>query len=291
MPTETENVSVIGEPPASEDASANPISIFIKVGRVALNYLVVLSLFGYYSFAGVLAELDSRSAGYNNAGIVWSIQQFLHLPSEVWLQQITLPNVELYEILNRYYAFAHFPVTLLFVVWVAVTQRAHWARIAGSLSVMTFLCLTIDAVFPVAPPRLYTPLGILDTLHKFGPDVYGAQPVHSIADEYGAMPSLHFGWSVFVAWGFIRLAPRLGVFRWLIVIHPVMTLAAVVLTGNHYWLDCIVAGALVPVGIWATDTWMRRSTPLLRTRMRRPLLIAAVPLCLFGLYNISGLFF
>lgn len=284
------DVSVTGESLTTGDVSVKPTPLLIKVGKVALNYLIVLSLFGYYSLAGVLAELDSRTAGYHNAGVVWAIQRFLHLPSEVWLQHLTLSDARLYTVLNHYYAFAHFPVTLLFVVWVAVTQRAHWIRIAGALSVMTFLCLTIDAVFPVAPPRLYTPLGIIDTLHKFGPDVYGAQAVHSIADEYGAMPSLHFGWSVFVAWGVIRLAPKLGLFRWLIIIHPVMTLAAVLLTGNHYWLDCIVAALLVPVGILATDIWRRHSTPLLRTRLRRPLLIASVPLCLFGLYNISGLF-
>lgn len=290
MTTGTENASVTGSSLEPNSTGAKAFSVITRVAKVALNYLIALSLFGYYSLAAVLAELGPRSAGYHNAGTVWAIQRLLHLPSEVWLQHITLSETWLYTILNRYYAFAHFPVTLFFVIWVAVTRRDQWVRIAGALSVATFLCLTIDAFYPVAPPRLYTPLGIVDTLHRFGPDVYGAQVVHSIADEYGALPSLHFGWSVFVAWGFIQLAPKLGAFRWLIIIHPLMTLAAVLLTGNHYWLDCIVAALLVPVGILATDLWRRHSTHVLRTRLRRPLLIASVPLCLFGLYNISGIF-
>jgi len=290
MATGTTEVSVTGDSIEPGQTKSGPISIAGRVGRVALNYLLVLSLFGYYSFGAAMAELGSRSAGYRNAGIVWTIQRFLHLPDEAWLQQMTLADNGLYAVLNRYYAFVHFPASLFFVIWVSVARRDQWKRIAAALSVTTFLYLTIDAVFPVAPPRLYAPAGMVDTLAKFGPDVYGAEAVRSVADQYGAMPSIHFGWSVFVAWGIIQLAPKLGVFRWLAVVHPLMTLAAVTLTGNHYWLDCLVAGLLVPVGIWLTDQWMRRTTPSMRARMRRPLLIAAIPLCLFGLYNISGIF-
>lgn len=291
MATGTTDVSVTGSSVEPDQTKPGLISVISRIGRVALNYLLVLSLFGYYSLGGALAEMGTRSAGYRNAGYVWAVQRFLHLPSEAWLQQITLSDNWLYTVLNRYYAFMHFPVSLLFVIWVSVARRDQWKRIAAALSVTTFFYLTIDAIFPVAPPRLYAPLGIVDTLAKFGPDVYGAEAVRSVADQYGAMPSIHFGWSVFVAWGVIQLAPKLGPVRWLALVHPLMTLAAVTMTGNHYWLDCIVAALLVPVGIWLTDMWMRHTTPLLRTRMRRPLLIASVPLCLFGLYNISDLFF
>lgn len=266
------------------------LSVLRRIGRVAIIYLIVLSLFGYYAFAGFLAELGSRSAGYQNARLVWQIQQWIPLPSEVRLQRMTLPFTWLYTIVDYYYTFAHFPVTLIFVIWVAVARRSEWARVASSLSIVTFACLTIEAFFPVAPPRLYTPLGIVDTLAKFGPDVYGNAAVRSVADQYGAMPSLHFGWSVFVAWGIVRLAPRFGGLRWLAVVHPFMTLASVLLTGNHYWLDCIVAALLIPVGVWVTDLWTRRTSTHIRGRMRWPLMVMAIPLCLFGLYNISGIF-
>lgn len=266
-------------------------SIPARIGKVLLAYVVAFSLFGYYSFAASLAESGPRSAGYHNAGIVWATQRFLRLPSEAWLQRVTLPDTWLYTALDYYYTFAHFPISLMFVIWVAIVKREQWLRIAASLSVATFLCLTIDAVFPVAPPRLYTPIGVVDTLRRFGPDIYGTNVVHSIADQYGAMPSIHFGWSVFVAWGFIKLSPKLGIFRWLIIIHPLMTLAAVLLTGNHYWLDCIVAGLLISAAVWATDMWIKHSSHLLRTRMRRPALIASIPLFLFGLYNIGRIFF
>lgn len=271
-------------------AATDPSSPAKRLASVAIKYLVAFSLFGYYSLAGSLAEIGPRSQGYHNAKVLWQVQRYLPLPRETWLQQVTLPHSWIMIPLNQYYAFAHFPVTLLFVVWVSVARREQWLRIASVLTVMTFMCLTIDFLLPVAPPRLYTPLAIVDTLHRFGPDVYGAEAVHSIADQYGAMPSLHFGWSVLVAWGVIALCPTLGKLRWAALLHPALTLAAVVLTGNHYWLDCIVAAILIPIAYWLTDGWMKCSSPKLRARLRKPLIGISIPLCLFGLFCVSQIF-
>jgi hypothetical protein len=56
------------------------------------------------------------------------------------------------------------------------------------------------------------------------------------------MPSVHVAWSIVVAWAVItRSASR---WRWLILLHPVITVFVVVGTGNHYWADAIVAAAI-----------------------------------------------
>jgi PAP2 superfamily protein len=64
-----------------------------------------------------------------------------------------------------------------------------------------------------------------------------------VANQFAAMPSLHFGWAVLVAVGFIRVART--PWRWLWIAHPIITLLVIVGTGNHYWLDAAVAGALI----------------------------------------------
>jgi ABC-type nickel/cobalt efflux system permease component RcnA len=38
--------------------------------------------------------------------------------------------------------------------------------------------------------------------------------------------------------------------RWLVVLHPVLTLAAIVLTANHWWLDAAVAAMIVFAVAW-----------------------------------------
>lgn len=282
--------TVVADDPTTTSSNLNHQSPIRRLSWVFISYLIGLSLFGYYSIAGSLAEMASRSQGYHNAEIVWSVQRYLPLPSEVALQHIALSHRWIFTPLDPYYAYAHIPVTLLFIVWVAATRRNQWLRVASALSLLTFMCLTIDVLFPVAPPRLYTPLGMVDALARFGPDVYGNSTVASAADQYAAMPSVHFAWSLFVAWGIISLCPRFKALRWLALVHPLITLSAVILTANHYWLDCVVAALLLPAAIWLADCWMRYTSPAFRQRAKKPALIAAVPFCIFGLFCITRVF-
>jgi hypothetical protein len=57
------------------------------------------------------------------------------------------------------------------------------------------------------------------------------------------MPSLHFAWSTWCALVLHPMAGRRWV-RVLVALYPVMTLFAIVVTANHFWLDA-AGGALV----------------------------------------------
>ena len=86
---------------------------------------------------------------------------------------------------------------------------------------------------------------IVDTGKLLGPAVYGPPSTDTLSNQYAAMPSLHVGWALAVAIALVG-ATR-GRWRWLWLAHPVVTLLVVVVTGNHYWLDAIVATALLGV--------------------------------------------
>ena len=66
-----------------------------------------------------------------------------------------------------------------------------------------------------------------------------------MANQFAAMPSLHFGWAVLVAAGVIAVAAHPLALA--VAAHPAITLLAIVATANHYWLDAAVAGVLVAV--------------------------------------------
>jgi len=74
-----------------------------------------------------------------------------------------------------------------------------------------------------------------------------------VANQFAAMPSLHFGWAVLVAVGIIRVART--PLRWLWIAHPVITLLVIVGTGNHYWLDAAVAGGLIILSERVINAW------------------------------------
>ena len=68
-----------------------------------------------------------------------------------------------------------------------------------------------------------------------------------VSNQYAAMPSLHVAWSL---WCACVLVPRLrhGWAKALAVLYPVVTLLAVVVTANHYFLDAVGGAVVLAVG-------------------------------------------
>jgi PAP2 superfamily len=62
---------------------------------------------------------------------------------------------------------------------------------------------------------------------------------------------------VLVAYGLVQaLHTR---WRWLVVVHPAMTLAAIVITANHYWLDAMAAAVLIAAAMALEGEHSRRA--------------------------------
>ena len=63
------------------------------------------------------------------------------------------------------------------------------------------------------------------------------------------MPSVHVAWALLVGFGAVMVSSSRS--RWLVLAHPIVTVLVVVATGNHFWLDGIVAGVLLGVALFA----------------------------------------
>jgi hypothetical protein len=66
-----------------------------------------------------------------------------------------------------------------------------------------------------------------------------------LSDHLSAMPSIHVGWAVLFA--IAAWSTRSILARVLATGHAVLTSYVVVVTGNHFWLDGVVAAAMVAV--------------------------------------------
>jgi hypothetical protein len=172
---------------------------------------------------------------------VWRFQRWIHLPSEVSLQHLVLPHPWLVRFLNVFYASAHGPALLVCLVWLYVRHRDRYPMIRNCVAISTGLCLVIR-LFPVAPPRLLTDLGFVDTALLYNQSVYGAG-TGGMSNQLAAMPSIHVAWALIVALG-VLTASR-SRWRWLVIAHPVLTVLSVTATANHWWLDGIVAAGLL----------------------------------------------
>lgn len=202
-------------------------------------------LYGLWRIAREL-PLDHEEGAIDRARWIWDLQQRLHLPSELALQRWFLDRDALAQAANTYYAVVHVPALLVFLVWLWVRHRDDYPHLRTGLVGLTAACLVIRYV-RVAPPRFLPDLGFVDLSTRYGLSVYG--PVGTgVSDQFAAMPSIHCGWAAVVGVGVWRLAPK-G-WRWIGPIHVVLTFVVVAATGNHWWLDGIVAVVILALVLW-----------------------------------------
>lgn len=246
---------------AAPDSAARP--------PLVRELLLVAGLFLVYKFGRLLANGHTGEA-FRNAHHVWDWERALRLPDEATVQSVLLHGDGLAQLANSYYAIVHFPATAAFLVWLYLRRPTHYVWARRVLAAVTAAALLLHLAFPLAPPRMLDGTGLVDTAQVYGPSVYAATPAtDSLANQFAAMPSLHFGWALMVAIGLI--AATRSRWRWLWLLHPLVTLLVIVGTANHYWLDSIGAAALLGLALAAIHLPHRTAT----TAGRAPELVRA----------------
>ncbi|MGN6794592.1 MAG: phosphatase PAP2 family protein [Streptosporangiaceae bacterium] len=214
----------------------------VGAGRFTRETALVLALFALWQFAGTHSFMGPGGA-LGRARWLWHIERVTHFPSEAWLQHVILPYPYLVQAFNLYYDILHFPVLIACLIWLFAWHRERYGSFRITLVVFTGICLLIQFV-PVAPPRMLSGIGMVDTGVIYGQSVYSSTAAFQ-ADELSAMPSVHVGWAILVAIAVVTVARSR--WRWLAVLYPVLTSIAVVVTANHFWLDGVVAGIILAI--------------------------------------------
>jgi hypothetical protein len=241
--------------------------------------LIVVTFVGYERVRH-LTKGDTDAA-FANARTVVDVERALHVFDEHRIQDISMRLDGLIQFLNHYYVFVHFPLSFGFVGWVVLRHRDLYPRFRNWFLSVTLTALVIHVAFPLAPPRMLDEHGFVDTLHAYGPRIYTEDTNQSVANQFAAMPSLHFGWALLVAMMFIRV--KRTRWSWIALAHPAITLLAIVATANHYVADAAVAGALV-LGINALITVVAKR----RERVEQPTPIVVVTPAVVGAAQLPG---
>ncbi|TML18353.1 MAG: inositol phosphorylceramide synthase [Actinobacteria bacterium] len=183
---------------------------------------------------------DHFSVAVDNARHVIRLEQRLRVSNEFDLTKVSMRLPALVRFFNQYYVLAHFASTLVFMIWLYARRPDAYPLCRRILIWMTAMGLVLHIAYPLAPPRMFPEFGFIDTGRLFGPRAYGAHGLfNGVSNQIAAMPSLHFGWALLVGWGAIKFGK--SKWRWLVAVHPVITLLAIIITANHYWLDAFVA--------------------------------------------------
>ena len=252
----------------------------VYIVLVYVAYSAVRNQFG----SGAGDSVDPRPAFHHGEAII-QLQRNMGLYFEDRVQQwyLDLPLDGLIRFWNVYYGVLHFVVAAFALVWMYRQAPERYRVWRNTLAFTTLLALIGFATFSLMPPRLMddpgiyggcqvyadaTPdelaeagvdageapcdeFGFVDTIAVYGGWAsFGSDEMAAVSNQYAAMPSMHIGWSTWVA---LVLAPLLRR-RWLqalAISYPVLTLFCIIVTGNHYWIDgiggliCLGAGYLI----------------------------------------------
>jgi PAP2 superfamily len=208
--------------------------------------LIVVAFYYTYELIRRFAHLgDVQPRAFRNQIYLTDLERWLHIYSESAVQRAFLSARWFIKVMNVYYGTLHFIITGGLLLWVYLRRNEHYRQYRNLLGMTTALALIGYFAFPLAPPRM-TPCHdcFVDTLDTIGGLwSYHSSAAKAIANPFAAMPSLHFGWALWCATVFWSFARHTAV-RALSVIYPALTLLAVVVTANHYWLDA-VGGAII----------------------------------------------
>ncbi|MGI5198501.1 bifunctional glycosyltransferase 87/phosphatase PAP2 family protein [Streptomyces sp. CA-288835] len=247
-------------PPAEARWKFVPLLPFLRRVLSRPNLLLELLLIrvGYSAYQQVRLEAHggsneaARATAEQHGEQILAIEKFLFMDIEHWVNHAVVNVDWLRAFFDFYYTSFHFvvPLSVLGVLYVRRPAEYRWAR--SALGFATILALLGFWLYPLAPPRLMPGLGYIDTVHgvqDFSQPDYGT--LTALTNQYAAMPSLHFGWSLWCGLVIAVLAPT-GWMKALGLLHPLFTIAAIVATANHWVLDAAGGAAVVGIGFVLT---------------------------------------
>lgn len=167
------------------------------------------------------------------------------------VQRWMLENLHVTQVLNHFYVWAHLPVTALFFVWLYRRRSSAYPFVRNAFFVANGVALTVFVVYPVAPPRLMTSEGFIDTLSIISGIDLHAGSLSGWFNPFAAVPSMHFGYALMV--GVVSaVLIRNWPLRLVVLTYPVLVFITIVGTANHYVLDALAGGAVLLVAFGLT---------------------------------------
>jgi hypothetical protein len=201
----------------------------------------------YALYQLVRGTVDGRTAdAFQHASKVVDIEQGMGIFWEAELQSLIITQGIAVRLANTVYVWGHMPVLIGVAVWLFACHRHRYPMFRNAFLISGAIGLFLFWLLPTAPPRYLQYWGFVDTAVRSGSYYIFQSP--AFVNQYAAMPSMHFGWSLLAATAiFTNLRSP---FRYLALLMPVATLGGIVLTGNHFFLDAAAGGAVAMLGLF-----------------------------------------
>jgi hypothetical protein len=185
---------------------------------------------------------DRKLLAFHNTYNVIDFETRLKIFWELNIQAWFLRSDFLVQLVNALYTLLFFPVLISFGIWAYKYHRRQYLIARNSIFISAVIAFPIFAFYPVAPPRLVSNLGFVDTLATYMNLNTSSMPTH-LVNQYAAMPSLHMCWALLIGIAIIRIAKSWWL-KGVGILLPLLMFITIVATANHFILDAIVGAAV-----------------------------------------------
>ncbi|KAL3458579.1 PAP2 superfamily-domain-containing protein [Aspergillus heterothallicus] len=172
------------------------------------------------------------------------VENFLHIDIELAVQQFVLTKTAwLVPFLARVY-YSHIILGVVFYVYCyTFMKRDRYFNIRRTLAFENVIAFAIITLWRCTPPRLMPKeFGFIDVLHSNHGGSAWTQNKFQLT--IAAMPSLHFGNSMFIAMCLVKFSPH-WYLRFVAPLWPILMALTIVATANHFILDAVVGACVV----------------------------------------------
>ena len=228
-----------------------------------------------YDVINDFAPVRQGLAEANARGLLHA-EQVVHLAPERALNRWLAGHDALSPVTVFWYENVHGVVVIGTFILVWLLRPDLVRRLRAILGLASVAALAVFWSFPVAPPRMLVAHGYVDLVARVDHlPVWHAGAVAAESNQLAAFPSLHLAWGVWASlavWAMtagLRRRLRIGL-RALAVAYPLVTVFAVMATGNHFLADAVAGTLLTAAAAVLVDRLA------LRRRRRAPAEPAAV---------------
>jgi hypothetical protein len=201
-----------------------------------------------------------QSAALANADAIVRIERGTGTFIEPAVQRLFIHNHTLIVTANWLYANAQFSVNAAFLALIYLYRNEIFYFVRNMFFVAMGIALIVHLSVPVAPPRMLPQYGFVDTIQRIAHINQDSGAISLFVNPYAAVPSMHICFALLVGITGWRLTRKPWI-RAAFTAYPLLVLAVVVVTANHFLFDAVAGALTAAVAALVAQLVMSRIRP------------------------------
>lgn len=238
---------------------ARSSGVLPAVGRAGIEITLIAILYVGYVVSRTFADTAFAPARGRALDIL-TFEKSWRIDVESWLNDQFFAHDWIGVASSFWYATTHYFVTLGILVWLYRRSASLYVTARRALVGASLMGLAFYLLMPTAPPRLvggyHDILSLNSGIGWWSQNGSAPKGMGDITNDLAAFPSLHAGWSLWVAIvlimaGVPRIVQGIG-------LAYAFTMSVVIIgTGNHWVIDAVVGWMVVLLSFAAVIAWER----------------------------------